>query len=51
MMALWWRQLAEYIVCLRKTNYDPATPPNVTQHYRAILKHCKLYMLVWAWQW
>ena len=46
-MALWWRTpcaLAE-IVCLRKPKYDPS-PPNVTQHYRVILEHSKLYMLV-----
>ena len=32
-------------------NYDPSTPPNVTQHYRAILECSKLNMLVWAWYW
>ena len=37
--------LAE-IVCLCKPTYDPSTPPNVTQHYRLILEHPKLYMLV-----
>ena len=36
----------KYIVCLRKPNYDPSTPPNVTQHYCAILEPSKLYMLV-----
>ena len=37
--------LAE-IVCLCKPTYDPFTPPNVTQHYRAIFKRPKLCMLV-----
>ena len=29
-------------------NYDPFTPSNVTQYYRAILERSKLYVLVWA---
>ena len=38
------------IVHLRKPNYDPSTPPSVTQYYRAILERSKLYMLVRAEQ-
>ena len=44
------RVLALVIIVPAQAKYNPSVLPNVTQHYRSILKRSKLYMLVGAGQ-